>query len=238
MPKDYFDFKKFRVFQDQCAMKVCTDSCLFGAWIEVINSNKILDIGAGTGLLSLMVAQRTKAQITAIEIDKSAFEQAKFNFENSIFNSNLTVIHISLQQFLLKQELPIFDTIICNPPFFKNYLKSNNLSINHAKHDIGLTLQDLANAIPILLSEKGIFYVLLPEYESKLFEKLMINFEKITELKVYNTEIDNKIFRIFSGYSYKNQLLDRLKSNIYIKNKINIYSNHFKTLLNDYYTIF
>src|SRR5687768_18103066 len=103
-------------------MKVCTDSCVLGAWAVVEKAKQILDIGAGTGLLSLMVAQRSDAQITAVEIDAAAAEQAQENIAGSPWKNRITLARKSLQEFG-KTNTQSFDVIICNPPFFQASLK-------------------------------------------------------------------------------------------------------------------
>lgn len=239
MPKKYFDFKKFRIYQDQCAMKVCTDSCLFAAWIDATKCKNILDIGTGTGLLSLMLAQRTNAKITAIEIDMDAYQQAKLNIYTSPFLYSISVIHTSLQDFITIPNLTKFDGIVCNPPFFASHLKSKNISLNNAKHDTSLTLQNLAQAIEILLVPEGFFWVMLPDYESSLLEKMLPNFTKLIHTEVRNLETDVYIFRVFSKYVFKkidNFVLKTEKIAIKIANSQ--YSLDFEALLQEYYTIF
>src|SRR5688572_5401686 len=101
MPNDHFSFKQFTIFQDKCAMKVCTDACIQGAWTAVnipADINNVLDVGAGTGLLSLMIAQKNSALIEAIEIDQNAYEQAGSNMKSSKWADRLNVHHISLQE--------------------------------------------------------------------------------------------------------------------------------------------
>ena len=116
----WFQFKQFTVHQDKCAMKVCTDACLFGAWVanklvqNKITAKNILDIGCGTGLLSLMLAQKTNAVIDSVEIDASAFDQAKQNISLSSWKEKIQLYHNSINNF---EPLTRYDFIICNPPF-------------------------------------------------------------------------------------------------------------------------
>src|SRR5688572_30396977 len=127
MANNFFQFKQFIIYQDKCSMKVCTDACIFGAGIANIISNSesrisnCLDIGTGTGLLSLMIAQKTSALIDAIEIEEDAFNQAKENFSNSSWSQRLRAFHTDVKHF----NSPLkYDFIISNPPFYQNDLIS------------------------------------------------------------------------------------------------------------------
>ncbi len=240
MPKNYFDFKQFRIYQDQCAMKVCTDSCLFGAWINITSEKSILDIGTGTSLLSLMLAQKSNAKITAIEIEKNAFMQASQNINQSKFCNNINIIHTSLQEYIIQHGNQKFDAIVCNPPFFSSHLKSNENAMNFAKHDLSLNLQILSDSIPLLLNPEGIFHVMLPYFEASILEKKLKNYVKINHTQVYNLENDTQVFRVFNSYSLaiKNKKNNFLKNKIFIKNLNNEYTEDFKMLMQQYYTIF
>ncbi len=133
VPQDYFEFKQFVIHQGDCAMKVTTEGCLFGALVEGANPKRILDIGAGTGLLSLMLAQKyPSAKIHAVELDQKAHIQAQANFAKSPWAENLQIHVGRIQDFHPREK---FDLIVCNPPFFKNSLHSNDKSKNLAIHD-------------------------------------------------------------------------------------------------------
>src|SRR5690606_21649535 len=108
-------FKQFEIYQEQTAMKVGTDGVLLGAWTKVGSAKTILDVGCGTGLLSLMLAQKSNARITAVEIDQNAFEEAKLNISISPWSNQIELIHANFEQFNTVNK---FDIIICNPPFF------------------------------------------------------------------------------------------------------------------------
>ena len=165
MPNDFFEFKKFRIQQDRCAMKVSTDACVQGAFFAHFLAQKksirrVLDIGAGTGLLTLMLAQALpQAVFTALEIDPEAAQQAKENMKTSAWSARITV---DLQDFKSFESPTRFDAIICNPPFFKNHLKSQNQGRNKARHDDGLSKIALAKGVMKYLSEGGVFCVLYP----------------------------------------------------------------------------
>ena len=166
----YFAFKQFNIDQGQCAMKVTTDACLFGALLGQSSSlrpvRQVLDIGAGTGLLSLMVAQNSSATITAVELDKQAAQQASNNFTNSPWASRLHLVHSAIQDFTCDQR---FDRIITNPPFFQQAFKGNDTRRNLARHTDTLTFTDLACAIAQHLQDNGEAWVLLPVTSAALF---------------------------------------------------------------------
>jgi tRNA1Val (adenine37-N6)-methyltransferase len=233
LPNNYFQFKEFTIFQDKCALKVSTEACIFGAYLPK-NAIKVLDIGTGTGLLSLMYAQKSQAQITAVEIDSNAAQQATFNVKNSNWHNKITVIESDIVAFS-KQTNQKFDLIISNPPFYQQSLLSNAIENNIAKHAATLSLIDLAKIIPILLEQNGRFYVLLPKFESEILKKMLLSqhFHVIDELLVRTTE-EKSIFRIITGFSKSNSKTISEPKTLLIKEN-NSYTDTFKNLLQDYY---
>ena len=183
-----FNFKQFSVQQDQCAMKIGTDSVLLGAWCPIDNNPfSVLDIGSGTGILSLMLAQRSNAeQIDTIEIDEDAYEQCVDNFENSPFKDRLFCFHASLQEFVDEPE-DEYDIIICNPPFYSEDYKTDDSKRDLARFQDALPFEELIDATDILLSENGIFAVIIPLKEEKRFIDLCAKAElfpvKVTRVK-------------------------------------------------------
>ncbi|MDQ3191168.1 MAG: methyltransferase [Bacteroidota bacterium] len=161
MSESTFHFKQFSIDQDNCAMKVGTDGVLLGAWTDTQNANKILDAGCGTGLIALMVAQKSNAQIDAIDIDQGAIEQAGKNFYKSPWNDRIKTDHISLQTKALDLELT-YDLIICNPPFFHNALKPENEARAKARHSSLLPFSDLINSTFQLLNASGRLSLIIP----------------------------------------------------------------------------
>ncbi len=167
MPNSYFSFKQFTIQQDQTAMKVCTDACIFGAYVQVGQARHILDIGTGTGLLALMLAQRAEnATIDAVEIDVSAHKQALENVQASPFKDRICVHHLAIQDFLPAKQ---YDLIITNPPFYTHYLQSGKPLQDNAWHTNTLPTTALLQAITSLLLPTGKVWILLPAYEMNLF---------------------------------------------------------------------
>lgn len=165
-----FSFKQFSVNQERCAMKIGTDGVLLGAWTPLINNpNAILDIGAGTGILSLMLAQRSNAaQIDAIEIDEDAYEQCVENFEASPWGDTLFCFHAGLDEFVDDPE-DQYDLIISNPPFFAEDFKTDDSQRDMARFQDALPFEELIEAAALLLSENGIFSVIIPYKEEERF---------------------------------------------------------------------
>lgn len=218
-------------------MKVCTDSCLFGAWVadklekKVINPRTLLDIGSGTGLLSLMLAQKSEAKIDAIEINEQAFLQTKENFNDSPWRRQLQVFHSDIKSWTLR---PKYDLVICNPPFFENDLKSGSFSKNLAKHNEGLTLLELIQAVTNHLEEGGNFATLLPWSRLEYFRKTAEEngFYVNEELLVKQTP-RHPYFRVLLLLS--NRRGNFSSEELTIKNREGNYTKDFMELLKDYY---
>lgn len=183
-----FQFKQFTIQQDKCAMKVGTDGVLLGAWAPLNNNPySILDIGAGTGLIALMLAQRSNAQqVDAIEIDDDAYEQAVDNFENSPWGDRLFCYHAGLDEFMDEPE-DEYDLIVSNPPFYTDGFFSGDEQRDKARFTESLPFEDLLEASALLLSEEGILAVIIPFKEEEHFITLAKQEElfpfKITRVK-------------------------------------------------------
>lgn len=169
-----FRFKQFAIRQDRAAMKVGTDGVLLGAWAPVDHDpHSILDIGTGTGLIALMLAQRSPAQqIDALEIDADAFEEAVENFEESPWNDRLYCFHASLDDFMEDLEDETYDLIVSNPPFYPENVASGNAARDNARQNQSLPFGDLIEAAAILLSGDGIFCVVIPSAGEEAFVAL------------------------------------------------------------------
>jgi tRNA1Val (adenine37-N6)-methyltransferase len=236
MANNYFEFKQFTVRHDQCAMKVCTDACLFGAFVadkfqKTSHRFRVLDIGSGTGLLSLMLAQKIlTAEIDAVEIERAAAEQAKDNFRHSPWKERLHVHHQAIQQFGINT----YDLIISNPPFYENDLKSGNVKRNLALHGSALGLDDLLDVIQKHISAQGKFAVLLPYHRSANFinHAQLKDFYLSDEVSVKQTP-RHPYFR--SMLVFGRNKVQVKHSDLCIKEANEEYSTEFTGLLKDYY---
>ncbi len=213
-------------------MKVCTDSCLFGAWVaDYLGKNKpvknILDIGAGTGLLSLMLAQQCDASIDAVEIDEASANEAKQNFLLSPWQERLHCYEGRIQNFQSNEK---YDFIIGNPPFYENNLLGKNKNRNMAHHNWGLTLRELITAIKRLLHDEGSFALLLPYHRTQEVEE-MANEEGffVQKQTFVKQTIDHSLFRSINLFSKQKHSI--IQSEICIKDENNDYTNEFISLL-------
>ena len=172
MSNHYFQFKQFTVYQDKCSMKVSTDACIQGAWTPVkAHVNEVLDIGAGTGLLSLMLSQRNDdIQIDALEIDEDACVQARQNIQISPWADRVGVVHADATNHFFDK---LYDMVICNPPFFNNSLLGNDAGRNNARHTISLAYRDLFRVLSNTLKPSGYASVLLPAAEHETWADIL-----------------------------------------------------------------
>jgi len=238
MPNNYFQFKQFTIYQDRCALKVSTDSCIFGAWIakKMVRSERhisgCLDIGAGSGLLMLMLAQQFQGTIDGIEIDPASCEQATENIAASPWYNRLRVFNNDVKLFSLPHR---YDLIISNPPFYEGDLKSSNRRYNFAKHDDGLTLQDLLEVAERNLSAKGLFALLLPFHRAAWFEAQAANYELfVHEQLLIRQSLQHPYFRAALLLGRKNNGHVK-KEELIIRRSPEAYAHGFIELLKDYY---
>lgn len=238
MANSFFKFKQFIVHQENCAMKVCTDACLFGGWVAERMKNyeleikNCLDIGTGTGLLSLMLAQQNQdIIIDAIEINEDAANQAKNNFLASLWNNRLNSIYADVNQYLFSKK---YQLIISNPPFFENDLKSDNAKRNLALHSSQLRLDELLKVIKNNLSSDGKFAILLPYHRTDSFEELCSIHQFFLEEKVLVKQTPaHNYFR--SMLLFSSSKTEKTEKEITVKTSEQQYSMEFITLLKEYY---
>ena len=225
--------------QEHTAMKVCTDACLFGAWAaadaQMQSAKKILDIGSGTGLLSLMLAQQSAAHITAIEIEDGAFEQTKTNFDLCPWKDRLNAIHSSIQTYASNNKQNLFDYIITNPPFYEGDLTSPDSTKNLAAHSTALPWDELVKSVANLLQENGAWYVLVPTLRAYTMQKLALNdgLQLSEECLMYNDAKHLPIRAMLKFVKQKEAVIQRKK--IIIKNADQSYTTEFSNYLKDYY---
>lgn len=192
MPNDFFEFKQFRIKQDRCAMRVSTDAVLLGAWTKPGNARNILDIGTGTGVIALMMAQKSEAQITAIDIDKDSTDQASENVRESPYKGRVNVLHCAFQDFVCAYPGK-FSLIVTNPPYFIDSLKNSAGSRTIARHTDRLSFDDLITGVKKILEEKGKFCLILPKNEAILFrEKAESNGLYLSKLLRVRTTSDKR----------------------------------------------
>jgi len=233
MANSYFQFKRFRIDQGQCGMKVTTDGCFFGAVIETEGHQKVLDIGTGTGLLSLMMVQgNTDLQIDAVELDEAAFTQARQNFSNSPWSASLHIYHCQIQDFQPKTK---YDLIVCNPPFFRQNMKGNSPQKNKAIHNESLSFETLTHNMDRLLTPNGSCWIMYPEHEMTLLctaaEKL--GFYPCTEIILRNEE-SKPVFRNITSFKRKVSA-KRQPIHLAIRDQKHEYTAPFRRLLQPFY---
>ncbi len=161
MSNTWFQFKQFRIEQQRSALKVGTDGVLLGAWCGVNGTKSILDVGTGTGVIALMLAQRSDAEVTAVEISEDACLDARHNFKNSPWSERLALYSGDFNNFQESHALS-FDLVVCNPPFFKKSMKSSDSASSIARHDVSLSFEQLITGAKKLLTSHGRMAVILP----------------------------------------------------------------------------
>lgn len=226
MSRHLFRFKQFSILQENSAMKIGTDGVLLGAWANTGNPKKILDIGTGTGLILLMLAQRfSKSLLTGLEIDESAFKEAQFNVSENLFKERCSVIHTSLQEFNSEEK---FDLIVSNPPFFE--LTHNEISSrNTARQQSDLTFDELIFYTEKLLSSHGKFAVIIPfeseNYFVSLAENLQLFPDKITRVKGNENASFKRCLILFSRNNSEvenDELIIEISRNVYTQDYISL----------------
>jgi len=230
-----FDFKQFSVQQDRCAMKIGTDGVLLGAWVSLEKKpQSILDIGAGTGILSLQLAQRCFAEtLEAIEIDGDAFEQCVLNFENSPWGDRLFCFHASAQEFAAEIEEE-YDLIIPNPPFYSDTYKSEDNQRNTARFTDTLPFKDLVIFAYQFLSEKGIFALILPRKEEENFITLASEVglfpKRICRVK---GNLTSEVKRSLLEFTFEK--IEIIKEELTLETSRHVYTEDYKKLVKDFY---
>lgn len=232
-----FQFKQFSIRDENSAMKVGTDAVLLGAWVNPETSNSILDIGTGTGIIALMMAQKSTAKIDAIDIDVDSIQEAAINFHNSPWVDNLQAIHTSLSDYVKRTGMK-YDLLLSNPPFFNNSLKSPSDRKNLSKHTSTLTHEYLLLGVRNLISPAGKFAVIIPFNQMDSFSDyaLMVGLYCSNKLTIYPTPIKpaNRIMMLFS-LKKENQIINE---ELTIREASGKFSDTYKALTKDFYLNF
>ena len=233
---NWFEFKQFRIEQHKAAMKVGTDGVLLGAWAPIDNACRILDIGTGTGLIALMLAQQSDAIIDAVEIDEQACEEAKFNFEQSAWRDRLKVFCCDFHLFTDMPREP-YDMIVSNPPFFINSLKTNSTALTVARHNDMLSFNQLISGVQKLLSKTGRLCVIIPFTSSIEFRESArlagFYLRRQTNIIPKSGRVPKRVlleFTIQPGYPAEDELT--------VLDENGFYTENYKTLTAPFYPAF
>ena len=229
-----FRFKQFSVEDDECTMKVGTDSVLLGAWANLPSTGHVLDVGTGCGLLALMVAQRSNALITAIDIDEPSITQAQKNFTDSPWDSRIKALVTSFQQFALSAA-GTFDLIITNPPYFANSLKAPHAARSNARHNDGLPFAVLAALSFQLLQEDGRLCLILPIKEAEVFTKIALNSGFYLTRQLSVTSVANKPPNRLIMEFTKSPVDKVVAKSLTIRNETGSYTNTYKEMTKAFY---
>ena len=233
-----FRFKQFDIYHDKCAMKVGTDGVLLGAWCGSDNAHDVLDIGTGSGLIAIMLAQKnTECIIDAVEIDDNSFAQASANASLCPWSSRIKIHHIPFQEFQKHSERK-YDLIVSNPPWFRNSLLNPDSERSAARHSWSLSTDELIAGINKLLNREGKFCMIMPVPEALLFienaAKNNLYCRKQTNVLPNPGKPPKRIlmeFRYDEGETDKSELIIEL-------GRRHQYSDDFKALTKDFYLYF
>ena len=233
MPNTYFQFKQFIIHQDRCGMKLSTDAVILGALASDEQAERILDIGTGTGVIALMLAQRfTESTMVGIEIDQAAFIQAKENVAVSPWEDRITLAHQSFQEYAATKSA-CFDLIVSNPPYFPAHIKSKNQQRNLALHNDSLSFEDLINGVAHVLSPEGLFWVILPERQMQDLEQLAVDKGLFPNKKVIvRNHPDAPVLRVVQAFSFSASICS--ETTLCIRDQDRGYSGIYKELLRDF----
>lgn len=232
-----FRFKQFSVDDSLCAMKIGTDAVLLGAWTTCNNVQHILDIGTGCGILALMMAQKSQAEIIAIEIEENAYKQAQLNFQNSKWNNRIDLKHCSLQEFT-KESVQQFDVIISNPPYFTNSLKPDRNTRALARHTETLSVEDLFKNATKLMHAESTFNIIYPaNYKERLLNEATKNNLCLIKSCDIQANAEKEANRIMLCFSKQTKMLIHEKIIIEL-DKRHHYTNEYINLTKDFYLNF
>ncbi len=235
MANNYFQFKQFRILQDKCAMKVGTDGVLLGAWVNLSDEQTILDIGTGTGLIALMLAQRSHAHVDAVESEINASKQAKENVQRSPWSKRIKIYHQPVQDFKPGKK---YDLIITNPPYFINSKENPDINKTQARHTQTLSQDQLLSAVLRLLKKDGKLSIILPYVEGKMFLEAAQKKGLYCSRKTFVKPTPNKEpKRLMLEFTFKKKPLNE-DYLVIENNKRHHYSKEYKELTKEFYLNF
>ncbi len=218
-------------------MKVGTDAVLLGSWVNPSHAKTILDIGTGTGIIALMLAQRCGAKIDAIDIDSNAFVQASENAANCTWKDRIHIHHTSLQQFTKVSDHK-YDLIVSNPPYFVDSSKALVESRTNARHTDQLPFHELLNGVLALLNQTGKFYVILPTKESEVFREMAEEHKLyLTKLTRVVTRADKPEKRLLMRFEFTKRAFSE-DSIVIEEDERHSYTEAYKELTREYYLAF
>ena len=240
MRAPFFRFKQFTVWHDRCAMKVGTDGVLLGAWCPLPPraSASVLDIGTGSGLIALMIAQRMQSsEVNAIDIDENAVKQAKYNFEHSPWSKRIYAHHSTLQNWNIGKNFTKYDLIVSNPPYFKSSLKNPTQARATARHTDTLSYRELIYHSARLLSQEGILALVLPAEAEQEILLLTQEYNLIpTHITYVHSKPGKDVKRILMAFSHKDTTISSLQtSNFYIESETSPRSKEYQELTKEFY---
>ncbi|MBR5814274.1 MAG: methyltransferase [Bacteroidaceae bacterium] len=232
MSNSYFKFKKFTIEQEGCAMKVGTDGCLLGGWFDCSQSRRILDIGCGSGLIAIMAAQRCEARIIGVEIEQSAAAQAKSNVQACPWSSRIEILNADILQYTPEE---LFDTIVCNPPYFINSLKCDKSSRTLARHSDTLECTSFFKKAASLLTADGKISIVIPtDIAEEWKDAAAINGfspSRITYIKTTSRKTPKRVLIEFVR-AYK---CDTDTQTLILEEERGVYSKDAQEILRDFY---
>ncbi|MDR1763640.1 MAG: methyltransferase [Dysgonamonadaceae bacterium] len=231
MSQAYFQFKQFTVRHDLCAMKVGTDGAVLGAWADCSRAQSALDVGAGSGLIALMLAQRSNAAVDAVDIDENACRQSKINFENSPFGGRMRIFNADYRNFQPGRK---YDLIVSNPPYFSRSLKPPLAERSFARHDEALPTEILISKSASLMNENSRLSLIIPtdkmENTAQTAEKYGLHLRRKTEVYSLPTKPPKRVLLEFT-----NCKADLEEDKLTIETSPKIYSSEFVRLLKEFY---
>ena len=233
MSNSWFQFQQFRVEQDRCAMKISTDAVLLGTLVQSDLPKHILDIGTGTAVIALMLAQRfPQTSLTAVELDPEAASQARENCEQSPFSERLTVIQGRFQDFPVEEP---FDLLVSNPPFFPDHLPASDPKRQQALHTDSLSFEELLHKASKLLAPSGSFWVILPPRQMQDFIHYATAHGLFPTTRVGIRDSAAKpIHREVIGFTFSEPLANALPEELFLKNVDGSYSERYQQLISGF----